>query len=489
MLVTDLLVILCLFLLFTQFLKFRRTSGQLPPGPSPLPVIGNLWTLKFQLSQETLMQLAKTYGNIYTVWFGQKPIIVLNGCNVVRDALVSHSEELSGRPETGFIGDLMGRKGIGSSNGHTWKQQRRFGLMTLRNLGLGKSSLEQQIHKEAQHLLEVFTMQEGRPFDPTHHIKNFVANVISAMVFGHRFSVKDAIFLQLVESINNITCIMSSSWSRLYDAFPRLMAHLPGLHQKAFEWQKFLIKFTDEEIKSHRERERVDKPQDFIDFYDTQLLKTRDDPNSTFSEESMTQVVSGFFLAGTETTSTTLRWALLYMVVYPEIQEKVQKELDAILGPSEIIHYEDRKRLPYTNAVIHEILRYSNIAGTGLVRVCVKETNLQGFNLSKGTVVLPNLASALFDPEHWKTPQQFNPGNFLDEDGNFMTNDAFLPFSAGHHVCLGEQLARTEIFIFFCNVLRMFKLQLPPGIKKSNLDITFGAARKPYPYKICAVPR
>ncbi|XP_029473195.1 cytochrome P450 2J5-like [Rhinatrema bivittatum] len=434
-------------------------------------------------------QLAKTYGDLYTVWLGQTPIIVLNGCKVIREALVSHAEEFSGRPTTTILADLLGERGIVMSNGQTWKQQRRFGLTTLRNLGLGKRSLEERIKEEAQHLMEVFARKKGTPLDPASPITNSVTNVISALVFGHRFSVEDGLFSQLVEATDSLVENLGSFWSRLYDAFPRLMPYIPGSHHKVFQCQDFLKRFVKKEIRSHRERGRLDEPQDLIDFYDSQILKTKDDPNAMYDEENMVQVMIDLFVAGTETTTTTLRWALLYMVTYPEIQEKVQKELDAVLGSSQIIHYEDRKRLPYTNAVIHEIQRFGNIAGFGIVRQCVKETNLQGFTVSKGTIILPNISSALYDPEHWETPRQFNPSHFLDKEGNFVTKDAFIPFSAGHRVCFGEQLARTELFIFFCSLLQAFTFQLPDGVKKISLDYIFGATLKPYPYKICAVPR
>uniref|UniRef100_A0A8C3JH48 Cytochrome P450 2J2 n=1 Tax=Calidris pygmaea TaxID=425635 RepID=A0A8C3JH48_9CHAR len=108
--------------------------------------------------------------------------------------------------------------------------------------------------------------------------------------------------------------------------------------------------------------------------------------DATYDEENLIQTIFDLFLAGTETTATTLRWALLYMVVYPDIQAKVQKELDAVLGCSHAICYEDRKKLPYTNAVIHEIQRYSNIVLIALPRQSMKDTELLGFPIPKGTV-------------------------------------------------------------------------------------------------------
>ncbi|XP_029472809.1 cytochrome P450 2J2-like [Rhinatrema bivittatum] len=485
---SEFLVALILFFLIAHFLKLQWAGRRLPPGPTPLPVIGNLWLLNFHIHHDQFIQLAKTYGNVFTVWLGQRPVIVLNGYRTVKDALVSHSEELTGRPTFPLQLATSGSKGIITSNGHIWKQQRRFGLMTLRNLGLGKRSLEERIQEEAQQLVEVFSAERGRPIDPLPFIVNAVANVICSVVFGHRFSIDDDVFHQLIEATAFLINARKHAWSRIYDLFPWLMERIPGPHKMLFHHWKQLRSYIKQEIRSHREH-MTSEPQDLIDFYLNQISKTKGDPFSTYDEENMIQVVHDLFLAGSETTTTTLRWAVLYMVKYPEIQEKVQKELDAVLGSSHIICYEDRKRLPYTNAVIHEVQRYGNIVPVGVPRLCVKQTTLQEFPINKGTIVLPNLSSVLYDPEHWETPRRFNPSHFLDKEGNFVSKEAFIPFSAGQRVCLGEQLARTELFIFFTNLFRAFTFQLPAGTTRINSDIIVAATIQPHPYKICAIQR
>ncbi|MEE6520796.1 hypothetical protein FKM82_018734 [Ascaphus truei] len=267
--------------------------------------------------------------------------------------------------------------------------------------------------------------------DPSYLIIHAVANVISAVVFGHRFSIDDLTFQKLVACNNTLLESMGSKWGIMYDAFPWLMRHIPGPHQEAFVKKEYLDTFIRKEIRIHQENRSPEEPQDVIDHYLSQIIKTKSEPGSTFDEANMIQVVIDFFIAGTETTATTLLWALLYMVAYPDIQEKVQKELDSVLVGSQLVYYEDRKRLPYTNAVIHEIQRCGNIAAVGVPRCSTKNVTLNGFSLEKDTMILPNLDSVLHDPQHWETPNQFNPNHFLDKEGNFFMNEAFLPFSAG----------------------------------------------------------
>ncbi|XP_072200331.1 cytochrome P450 2J4-like [Excalfactoria chinensis] len=487
--ISQVMIALVVFLLVMQFLKLQRARRRLPPGPIPLPVLGTLMQLNFQISRDHLMKLAKTYGNVYTLWFGWTPVVVLNGFQAMKDGMTTHPEDVSGRLVSPFFKAMAKGKGIMLATGHTWKQQRRFALKTLRNLGLGKRGLEQRVQEEAHHMLEFFASLKEKPLDPYYPLIHSVSNVICAVVYGHRFSREDETFHELIRATECIFKFGGSFLHYLYEIFPWLMCRLPGPHKTVLSCYDILSSFTRQEIRKHKEREIPDEPQDFIDFYLAHIEKSGDEPKSTYNEENMVHSINDLFLGGSETTSTTLNWGLLYMVAYPDIQEKVQKELDAVLGPSQTICYEHRRKLPYTNAVIHEIQRFSNIISIGMPRVCVRNTTLLGFPLKKGSIVLPNIASSLYDPEHWEAPRQFSPGHFLDKDGNFVSQEAFLPFSIGHRVCLGEHLARTELFILFANLLRAFTFRLPEGVTTVNTEPIFGGTLQPHPYKVCAIPR
>uniref|UniRef100_A0A8D0E269 Cytochrome P450 n=1 Tax=Salvator merianae TaxID=96440 RepID=A0A8D0E269_SALMN len=268
------------------------------------------------------------------------------------------------------------------------------------------------------------------------------------------------------------------------------MRYLPGPHQKAFSGLEFIHSFARKEIQRHKENKKPDGPEDFIDYYLEQIDKQKGNPKSTFDEDYLVHIIHDLFAAGTDTVVSTLQWVLLLMVAYPDIQEKVQKEIDAVLTPSQVIFYEDRKNLPYTNAVIHEILRFRYVLLAGTFRQCTKDTTIFGFPIKKGTVIIPDIASALYDPEEWETPYQFNPNHFLDKNGYFLVRDAFIPFSVGQRLCLGENLAKTELFIFITNLLREFRLQLPAGVKEVDTKPVKGRfIVEPRPYTICAIRR
>ncbi|XP_067322193.1 cytochrome P450 2J4-like [Anolis sagrei] len=483
-------IVLLAILLLLNYLKQQWSRRHFPPGPLSLPLIGGVWRIKFGIgwNVETLIKLAEQYGDIFTVWAGHIPVVVLSGFQAVKEGLIDHSEDFSERPLTPFFTTLARGKGVAFSNGHTWKQQRRFGLVTLRKLGVGKKSVEGQIEEESRQLAEVFAHEKGQPFDPALPITNSISNVICAMTFGYRFPLEDETFKELIDAVAFTLKFARSLFYGLYEMFPWLMKHLPGPHKKAFRATEMLLSLIKKEIQKHKEQKSFQEPQDFIDFYLLEIEKRKNDPTSTYDEENLAQDIHDLFVAGTETTATSLKWAILLLANHPDIQDKAYKEMEDVLCSSSF-SYQDLKKLPYTNAVLHEIQRSKHPLLFGLPRQTTKDVKMRGCLIPKGTAVMPNVRSVLLDPEHWDSPKEFNPNHFLDQNGHFVAREEYLAFGAGARVCLGEHLARMEFFIFLVNLLRAFRFQLPPGVKELNEEPEAGLTAPPHPYKVCAVPR
>ncbi|KAK4813738.1 hypothetical protein QYF61_023674 [Mycteria americana] len=152
--------------------------------------------------------------------------------------------------------------------------------------------------------------------------------------------------------------------------------------------------------------------------------------DSLFHDDNLIASILDLVMAGTETIATTLQWAILLMMKYPEIQKKVQEEIGRTVKAGSWATYEDRKNMPFTNAVLHEVQRFITLL-PHVPRCTAVDTHFRGYFLPKGIIVIPSLTSVLLDKTQWETPHQFNPNHFLDAEGNFVKREAFLPFSTG----------------------------------------------------------
>ncbi|XP_021024724.1 cytochrome P450 2F3-like [Mus caroli] len=465
-----LLLILMLLLWWGRLVHRAQMQKDLPPGPAPLPLLGNLLQLQSGNLDRVLMELSSHWGPVFTVWLGPLPAVVLCGYEALRDALVLQADAFSGRGAMAVFDRFTRGNGIAFSNGPRWHTLRNFALGVLREFGVGRSTIEDRILEEAACVLDEFQATMGAPFDPQQILDNAVSNVICTVVFGKRYNYGDPEFLRLLNLFSDNFCIMSSRWGEIYNMFPSFMDWIPGPHHRIFKNFQELRLFISEQIQWHRQSRQTGEPRDFIDCFLDQMDKEQQDLESHFQDETLVMTTHDLFFGGTETTSTTLRYGLLIMLKYPEVAAKVQEELDATVGRTRAPRIEDRARLPYTNAVLHEIQRFISVLPLGLPRALTRDVNLKSHFLHKGTFVIPLLVSAHRDPTQFKDPDHFNPTNFLDDNGEFQNSDAFMPFALGKRMCLGAGLARSEIFLFLTAILQKFSL-LPVG-SPANINLT-----------------
>ncbi|NXR78664.1 CP2J2 protein, partial [Pycnonotus jocosus] len=480
----TILIFLFVFLLITDYMR-NRNPKNFPPTPFRLPFLGHIYLADFKDPAAMVDKLSKRYGEIFGLHMGSTRVVMVNGMRLMKEVLVNQGDKFLDRPDIPIDEEIFTKIGLISSNGHLWRAQRRFTLSTLRNFGLGKRSLEERIQEECRYLAEVFRDEQGNPFNPQLKVTNAVSNVICSLIFGNRFEYHDEDFQRLLKLMCEIAVLHGAVTSQLYNNYPSIMKYLPGPHQTIFKHWRLLKSFMEQQINKHKEDWNPSEIRDYIDSYLLEISKGHD--SDTFQEEHLMACTLDLMFAGTETTSSTLRWALLFMAIHPEIQARVQAEIDAVIGQARPPALEDRNSLHYTNAVIHEVQRKGNVIPFNAPRMATEDTYVDGYYIPKGTLIMANLSSLLCDKNVWKTPDTFNPEHFL-KDGKFWKNEYFQPFSMGKRSCLGELLARSELFLFFTSLLQKFTFQAPPDTT-FNLQGVPGIAVAPQPYKICAVPR
>uniref|UniRef100_A0A2R9ATZ1 Cytochrome P450 family 2 subfamily A member 7 n=1 Tax=Pan paniscus TaxID=9597 RepID=A0A2R9ATZ1_PANPA len=408
----------------------RKSRGKLPPGPTPLPFIGNYLQLNTEHICDSIMK-------------------------------VSQGREMGG----------------------TGQERQDLGMSS-------KRGIEERIQEEAGFLIEAIRSTHGANIDPTFFLSRTVSNVISSIVFGDRFDYEDKEFLSLLSMMLGIFQFTSTSTGQLYEMFSSVMKHLPGPQQQAFKLLQGLEDFIAKKVEHNQRTLDPNSPRDFIDSFLIRMQEEEKNPNTEFYLKNLMMSTLNLFIAGTETVSTTLRYGFLLLMKHPEVEAKVHEEIDRVIGKNRQPKFEDRTKMPYMEAVIHEIQRFGDVIPMSLARRVKKDTKFRDFFLPKGTEVFPMLGSVLRDPSFFSNPQDFNPQHFLDDKGQFKKSDAFVPFSIGKRNCFGEGLARMELFLFFTTVMQNFRFkssQSPKDIDVSPKHVGF--ATIPRKYTMSFLPR
>uniref|UniRef100_A0A287CXV6 Cytochrome P450 2G1 n=1 Tax=Ictidomys tridecemlineatus TaxID=43179 RepID=A0A287CXV6_ICTTR len=312
---------LCLSCLLV-FIAWKQINkrGMLPPGPTPIPFLGNLLQISPNAPFQCLMKLRKKYGPMFTVYLGPRPVVILCGHELVKEALVDRADEFSGRGEMATLDQNFQGHGIAMANGERWKILRRFSLTILRDFGMGKRSIEERIQEEAGYLLEEFRKTKGAPIDPTFFLSRTVSNVISSVVFGSRFDYEDKEFLNLLRMINESFIEMSTPWAQLYEMYSGIMQYLPGRHKHLYYMIEDLKDFVASRVKINEASLDPHHPRDFIDCFLIKMHQEKNDPHTEFNLKNLVLTTLNLFFAGTETVSSTLRYGFLLLMKHPEVE-------------------------------------------------------------------------------------------------------------------------------------------------------------------------
>uniref|UniRef100_A0A4W6CI85 Cytochrome P450, family 2, subfamily U, polypeptide 1 n=1 Tax=Lates calcarifer TaxID=8187 RepID=A0A4W6CI85_LATCA len=503
------LIVFLLVYYLVHFYQRQRELANIPPGPKPWPIVGNFGGFLIpsfiqrrfgQSSNSTdtvrsaivvLTEQANVYGNVFSLFVGSQLIVVLNGYEVVKDALSNHPEVFSDRPEIPTVTIMTKRKGIVfAPYGPVWKKQRRFCLGILRNFGLGKVSFEpcilQGLATVKTELLRLNEESGGAGVDLSPLISNAVSNVICSMVLGQRFHHEDSEFRTLLSLMDRGLEICVNSPAVLINVFP-LLYYLPfGVFKELRQVEGDITEFLKRIIAHHRETLDPENPRDLVDMYLKEMLvqQAAGEEDSSFTEDYLFYIVGDLFIAGTDTTTNSVLWILLYMVLYPNIQDQVQAEIDNVVGRHRVPSMTDKGSLPFTEATIMEVQRL-----TAVVPLAIPHMSSEVTLFPKEQLFYPICGLSIEIQALWDDPDRFNPERFLDDDGKLLKKECFIPFGIGRRVCMGEQLAKMELFLMVISLLQAFKFRLPEGTPPPPLHGRFGLTLAPYPYTVCVTTR
>ncbi|XP_063793805.1 cytochrome P450 2F2-like isoform X2 [Pseudophryne corroboree] len=486
---TNVLLVLLITCLLAKYRMMMLEKAKLPPGPTPLPIIGTLYKMNISNIVHSLLELQKTYGDMFTIYQGNRPCVVLCGYKAIKETLIDKAEEFSGRAYYPSFYDFTKGDDMTFSNGEKWKELRHFTLLTLSNFGMGKRSIEERIKEEAGYLIDVLRKTNGSLIDPKNQLHCSVSNVICSVLFGKRFDYQDEEFQNIMHCIQDSIRIMSNPWGLLYNTYPEFMKYIPGPHMQIMKNFTSVTDYIKKRVENNMKTLDINNPRDFIDCFLIKIEKEEKTNGSYYNHKALLMNTMTLIVGGTETVANTLCYIFLLLLKHPNVAEKVYHEIDDVIG-CRSPNYEDRHNMPYTEAFIHEVQRYANVAPLGLPHELIMDTKIRNYTFREGTMFLTLLAGVHFDKTQFNNPEDFNPNNFLDEHGKFKNNNALMPFSAGKRICPGMSLANMEIFLYVTTMLQNFTIKsMVPLEEISIAPVGVGIVQIPPNYEIYLLPR
>ena len=418
----------------------------------------------------TLDRLAKRYGNVFQLQLGSRKVVVISGQETIRKALLNNVTVFAGRP------DFYTFKAVKSFAFDDFSPTYRvYKKHTLKAFGqfakVRKEELQQVAHNAVQMLMNEFKLANNQPIDPNPILNKAVCSIIGYICYGELFDVNSEDVAMLLDGPNKFAKLI---------VFGVVCDFLP--------WMKFIVRKQLKELEDLLElfRQHFDNLSvPHINSYDGETMRDMTDIFRKMVEEldedekKLLKIddqmlkchVSTTFGAGFDSVSHTMRYSMMIMALYPEIQTRVQVELDNVIGRDRFPEFDDQGVLPYTAATITEIYRYHSLAALSITHSTTRDTEFGGYFIPKQTPVIFNLQSANYDETVFANPEKFDPGRFLTDAGTFDSSisKCVVPYGVGLRRCAGEPVARLDVFLLFATILQQCTIKQAPGCPL-NLD-------------------
>ena len=475
----------------------RKPKKNLPPGPPSWPIVGTM--LSFNLvdlfDAAKVRKLSDKYGDIITLTVLGNHTIVLNSYDVIREAFINNPLDFANRG----ISHLFMQRQLSPDCGGILvrdfddggRQLRSTSLTILRDLGAGRAVMEDVIAHEAKVLGDVFESHKTEAFEPTYPVTAAIANVILQITVSQRYEHTDVRLQKLIHDTD--TFMANARVTVLLDAIPtaRLLPKLRQLYKDLLESNSGMIDFMWVHAQRLMSSYSDGANSNFVESFLTNALRNKTDKKRLDKREShdLKYLLRDFIVAGSETTTSSLSWTLITLANNPAVQEKLHSAINDVIGDSRT--YRLRDNIPYLDAFVWEIQRFHTIAPTGVPHAVSTEGEgrLRGYTIPKDATILFNLNGVHNNKTTWGDPEVFRPERFLNDDGEFVKHPHVIPFGIGKRSCLGELLARQELYIFTAMISQRFKILPEEGTDKIDSARKLSFANVPMPFKIRAVPR
>ncbi|GMT22839.1 hypothetical protein PFISCL1PPCAC_14136 [Pristionchus fissidentatus] len=443
-----------LTLLVYGLIKYYRFVARYPKGPFPLPFIGNIHQFDIKSQYKSFDRVGKTQPGIYT-FFIPLPFVQLTDYEAIKEAFIDKGEDFVGRGTIQLIEEAFAfapNSGVVNSVGDNWREQRRTAISIMRDFGMGKNLMEEQVRSSvADYIEHLDGIEDKENVDLRWPIQVMVSNVINEVLFGFRYKHDDCQpLMDYVNGFNEMLEKFTGNKLLILAFIIPSIRHWPWIGWHAVGKMQLISQKLNQYIVRNVDRclegfNIDDEPTCFVHGY-----KQRMGQHEYLDHVNLLATCSDFFIAGQETTTTTLRWAFLFLANNQNAQTKLREEILAVIGTDRLPTMADQVKMPYTRACVLEVQRRANILQTNVVRVTTKDVEIKGQMIPKDTWVNGDIHFLMANDPLFENPEEFRPERYLNEDGKTLKKDLVertIPFSIGKRACAGEAVARVELFL------------------------------------------
>jgi cytochrome P450 len=452
-----------------------RAAKLLPPGPPGWPIVGNLLQLG-EKPHESLYHLAAKYGPLMILRLGMQTTVVASSPAMAKEILKTHDQVFAGRtvPEIAKFLFYRNFSLVWIDCGPRWRMLRKFcntELFSVKRLEALQHLRRDQVFFTIQSIFE--DSRKGNSVNIGHTGFITSLNLLGNLIFSQNMFGRDS--QEAKEFRETVTKLMVISGTpNLVDFFPFLRILDPqGMSRDATKYMSIVFGLLDRSLEArlHSRRENISRAQekDFLDI----LLEYRSESGDTFSKKDIIPFLFDMFLAGSDTTSSTIEWAMAEAIRNPRIMKKAQAELDEVIGNDRRFEESDIDRLPYLHALVREVLRLHPPTPLMIPHRAESRCEVAGYMIPKNTKVLVNAWAIGRDPNIWNEPLEFKPERFMESEIEYKgQNFELIPFGAGRRICPALPLAHRMVHLVIASLLHAFNWSLPDGITPENLDMT-----------------
>ncbi|KAJ8766513.1 hypothetical protein K2173_023760 [Erythroxylum novogranatense] len=449
--------------------KGNKPARKLPPGPWRLPILGNLLQLVGSLPHRRLRDLAGIYGPLMHLQLGEVPTLVVSSPETAKEVMKTHDVIFSNRPK--FLAPRIisydCKNIIFSHYGGYWRQLRK--ICTIELLSAKRVQSFRRIREEEMsNLNKILYSSRGSTINLSEKIHSLTYGITARAAFGKKCKDQEA-FISIITRLIEIAAGFSVA-----DVYPSIEA-LSGLKRKLEKIHQQSDRILENIINEHKVRGRIiggcseELEEDLVDV----LLKLQDsDPEFPLSVNSIKAVILDIFSAGSETSATTVEWAMSEMLKNPEVMERAQTEVREVFNRKGNVDETDINELKFLKSVIKETLRLHPPLPL-IPRECTENCTINGYDIPANTRVFINVWAIGRDPLNWNEAEKFKPERFLNCSTDFKGSDfEYIPFGGGRRMCPGITFGMANIELPLAQLLYLFDWELPFGMKHKELDMT-----------------